>query len=74
MFSDLMSLFSGWYQTYVSSIKQIMDNVDSDSGIVSTPEIWSAYVPWEALIAAAILVVFLIVFFRFLRSVLCKMF
>lgn len=76
MFEDLITLFSGWYQTYVSSIKQILTITNTDGSITteSLPEVWSAFVPWEALIAAVVLVVFLIVFFRFLRSVVCKIF
>lgn len=76
MWSDLVSLFSGWYASYVSTIRGILEvtNTDAD-GIVTytSPEIWSAYVPWEELIAAVVLCVFLISFFKLVRFVLCNL-
>lgn len=81
MFDDLVALFSGWYETYVSTIKNLLvvtntttDTVNNTVTIETVvPEIWSAYVPWEQLIAAVVLIVFVCVAFKFLRSVLCKM-
>lgn len=73
MFSDLVALFDGWYLSFVSSIRSTLQSVDPDTGVVTDPEIWSAYVPWEQLIAAVVLCIFIVCVFRFLRSVLCKM-
>lgn len=81
MFDDLVALFSGWYYDYVSYIKNLLvvTNTTTDTVnntvVVETvvPEIWSAYVPWEQLIASVVLIVFVCVAFKFLRSVLCKM-
>lgn len=75
MFSDLVDLISGWYASYVSEIKGLLEVVNTDADGVSTvtaPEIWSAYVPWEHLIAAAILIVFVVAVFKFVRSVICQ--
>lgn len=70
MFSDLIDLFSGWYQQYVSDIKVIMELGPIENP--SLPEIWSPFVPWEQLIAATVLIVTICCVFRLLRSVLCK--
>lgn len=87
MFDDLVALFSGWYADYVEAIRDLLQTSevivsylpDGNGDYVTqtfasdvNPEIWSAYVPWEALIGAVVLVVFTICVFRFLRSVLCK--
>ena len=87
MFSDLISLFSGWYTDYVETIRDLLQTsedvlfvVPLDDGTVYTdtvtnivnPSIWSAYVPWEQLIAALTLIVFTVCIFRFMRSVLCR--
>ena len=79
MFDDLIALFEGWYSTYVSSIRNLLEvtnTVTDAEGTVTVttvvPEIWSAYVPWEALIAAGVLCLFLVLFFRLLRSILCQ--
>lgn len=87
MFEDLMDLFTGWYTTYVSRIMNILQTnqvittltPDGQGDYVTqtiandiNPEIWSAYVPWEAIIATVIFVVFIVCIFKFLRSVLCK--
>lgn len=87
MFNDLMALFSGWYNQYVTRIRDLLqtstvevimtpdgagDYVTQTFASDVNPEIWSAYVPWEALIATVIFVVFIVCVFRFLRSVLCK--
>lgn len=75
MWSDLVALFNGWYTSYVSSIKTILEVSNTDADGVTTviaPEIWSAYVPWEELIAAAILIVFVVAIFKFVRSVICQ--
>ena len=79
MFDDLIALFSGWYSDFVSDIldlqvtEVILDG--SDSVVSSTShniDVWSAYVPWEQLIAAVVLIVMVISVFKLLRSVLCK--
>lgn len=44
---------------------------DSVTNIVN-PSIWSAYVPWEQIIAAVVLVTFTVCIFKFMRSVLCR--
>lgn len=75
MFNDLIALFDGWYSSYVSTINQILTVTNTDADGVTTvtsPEIWSAYVPWEQLIAAAVLIVFIASFFKFVRSFLCQ--
>lgn len=87
MFQDLVDLFSGWYADYVSSIRDILETtqiisnvyIDAQGDAVTNtvtndlvPEIWSAYVPWEQLIAAVTLIVFTVCIFKFMRSVLCK--
>lgn len=73
MFADLVELFSGWYLSFAQSVRDLLQVVDSDTGLVTNPEIWSAYVPWEHIIATVVLVVFIVCIFRFLRAVLCKM-
>lgn len=87
MFDDLIALFTGWYMDYVEDIRDLLQTssvtvnmIPDGSGDYVTntvasdvnPAIWSAYVPWEALIGAVVLVVFTVCVFRFLRSVLCK--
>lgn len=72
MFSQLVDLFSGWYLSFAASIRDLLQIVDADTGVVTNPEIWSAYVPWEYLIAAVVLVVLLASFFKLVRSVLCQ--
>ena len=87
MFDDLISLFSGWYADYVEAIRDILHydsesliafelsdgSVYSDSVVNSiNPSIWSAYVPWEHIIAAVVLITFTICIFKFMRSVLCR--
>ena len=87
MFSDLISLFSGWYSDYVETIRDLLQTsedvlsvVPLDDGTVYTdtvtnivnPSIWSAYIPWEQLIAAVTLIVFTVCIFKFMRSVLCR--
>lgn len=83
MFDDLVALFSGWYLDFVDSIQSVIsyrvghyeyigdgiyDYIENDV----IPEVWSAYVPWEQIIAAVILVVMIVSIFKLLRSVLCK--
>lgn len=75
MFSDLVSLFSGWYENYIQSIRSILEvtNTDADGIVtVTSPEVWSAYVPWEHLIAAVLLIVLVVCFFKLVRSILCQ--
>lgn len=87
MFDNLVALFSGWFSSYVESIRDLLEYQVTDvvvysdgAGTVATdtvsytvnPDIWSAYVPWEHLIATVVLVVFVCCAFRLLRSVLCK--
>lgn len=87
MFDDLIALFSGWYQAYATRIRDLLqtnsvqvimtpdgagDYVTQTYSTDINPAIWSAYVPWEALIATVIFVVLVVCLFRFLRSVLCK--
>ena len=52
---------------------------DGEGGYVSdtvtnsiNPDIWSAYVPWEHIICAIVLIVFVCCIFKFMRSLLCK--
>lgn len=83
MFDDLIALFSGWYYNFVGDIIDILkyrvgeyqyigdgvyDYVENDI----IPSVWSAFVPWEQIIAAIILVVMIVSIFKLLRSVLCK--
>ena len=87
MFDDLVSLFSGWYADYVSSIRNLLETtqiisniyIDANGDAVTNtvtndlvPEIWSAFVPWEQIIAVFFLAVFTICAFKLLRTVLCK--
>ena len=83
MFQDLVDLFSGWYSDYVEVIRDLLQTthtvltIDSlGNQVIDTydvnPEIWSAYVPWEELIATVTLIVFTVCIFKFMRSVLCK--
>lgn len=79
MFNDLIALFSGWYLDFVQEIqnamsvsKVIVDESGSTTTETIVPEIWSAYVPWEQLIAAAVLITFLVIIFKLLRSVICR--
>lgn len=70
MFADLVSLFSGWYLSFVETIRDTLQL--TNDGVVTNPEIWSAYVPWEYLIAAVVLCVFVICIFRLIRSFVCR--
>lgn len=70
MFDDLISLVGGWYADYVRSIKVILEMGDIENPIL--PEINYAFIPWEHIIAAVILVTFIICVFKFMRTVLCK--
>lgn len=79
MFDDLIALFSGWYSDFVDSISSLhfvevvldgSDNVISSTS--SSPDVWSAYVPWEQLIATVVLVTLVVCVFKFMRTVLCK--
>lgn len=83
MFDDLVSLFSGWYLDFVASVQDALsyrvgeyqyigDGVYDYVENQITPEIWSAYVPWEHIIAAVVLVVMVSIVFKTLRSILCK--
>lgn len=79
MFADLVSLFSGWYSDFLDAVSQILVTEvvlnGSDEVLSSTSrsiDVWSAYVPWEHLIAAVVLIVFLCSIFKLLRTVLCK--
>lgn len=80
MFDDLVSLFSGWYSDYVSAIKNLLvventvtDTVNNTVTVETViPEVWSAFVPWEALIGTVVLITFLVLFFRLMRSILCQ--
>lgn len=75
MWSDLLDMLGGWYTSYVATIKGILEVSNTDSEgitVITAPEVWSAYVPWEHLIAAAILIVFVIAVFKFVRSVICQ--
>lgn len=79
MFDDLLSLLGGWYADFVDSISQILVTevvLDSSESVVSSSsrsiDVWSAYVPWEHIICAVVLIVFISAVFRLLRSVLCK--
>lgn len=79
MFLDLIDLFSGWYSSLVSDISNILVTdvvLDGSDNVVSSSsksiDIWSAYVPWEQIIATVVLVTFVICIFKFMRSVLCK--
>lgn len=79
MFQDLIDLFSGWYASFIASIANtnvtevVLDANDSViSSTAKSIDVWSAYVPWEALIASVVLITFVVCIFKFLRSVLCK--
>lgn len=87
MFQSLVDLFSGWYESYVSAIRdlisyevtQIVAVPGEDYSILTdtvsyevVPDVWSAFVPWEHIIAATVMIVFLVCIFKFMRSVLCK--
>lgn len=79
MFDDLIALFDGWYQSFVNSISSIMvtEVIENAEGTVmqssaKSIDVWSAYVPWEHIIAAVVLIVTVCCVFRLLRSVLCK--
>lgn len=70
MFLELIDLFSGWYLRYVEDVKILLELGSVEDPVL--PEIWSAFVPWEQLIAAVVLIVTICCVFRLLRSVLCK--
>lgn len=79
MFADLVALFSGWYSDFLDAVSQILVTEvvlnGSDEVLSSTSrsiDVWSAYVPWEHLIATVVLIVFLCAIFKLLRTVLCK--
>ena len=79
MFDNLIALFSGWYLDFVDSVKDILVTevvLDGSDAVVSSTsrsiDTWSAYVPWEQLIAAVVFIFFLSAIFKLLRSVLCK--
>lgn len=79
MFDDLVALFSGWYSDFLDSVMSkfatevIIDGSDNLlSSTSKTIDVWSAYVPWEHLIAAVVLITFTICIFKLLRSIICK--
>lgn len=79
MFNDLVDLFSGWFNSFVNSISSIMMTEvveDAEGNVISSSaksiDVWSAYIPWEQIIAAVVLIIFVVCLFRFLRSVLCR--
>lgn len=87
MFQDLIALFSGWYSDYVEAIRSLIEYdytsivavqgpdytilTDTVTNTV-VPSVWSAFVPWEHIIASVTLIVFIVCIFKFMRSVLCK--
>lgn len=80
MFDDLISIFSGWYLDFIEAVSSshITEVVtDAEDHVVSstakTLDVWSAYVPWEQIIAAVVLVVLIVSIFKFMRAVICKM-
>lgn len=79
MFDDLFSLLGGWYSDFVDTISQILVTevvLDGSDAVISSSsksiDVWSAYVPWEHIIAAVVLIVFISAIFKLLRSILCK--
>lgn len=79
MFDDLIELFSGWYSDFLDTVMSKFSTeviIDGSDNVLSstskTLDVWSAYIPWEQLIAAVVLVVTICCVFRLLRSVLCK--
>lgn len=82
MFDDLVALFSGWYLDFIVDVQNVImyrvGNYQYDGNGYSyiendvVPEVWSAYVPWEYLIGAVVLVVMVAIVFKTLRSILCK--
>lgn len=83
MWSDLLTLFGGWYEDYVSAIRSLIEYTVSVPAIaadgsdllyedVIVPSVWSAFVPWEHLIAFVVLITFTICIFKLLRTVLCR--
>ena len=77
-YSDYVESIRDLLQYDVSELVMIAVN-DGEGGYVSdtvtntvNPAIWSAYVPWEQIIAAVTLIVFIVCIFKFMRSVLCK--
>lgn len=79
MFDDLISLLGGWYSDFVDTISQILVTevvLDGNDAVISSTSksigVWSAYVPWEHIIAAVVLIVFISAIFKLLRSILCK--
>lgn len=87
MFDDLISLLGGWYADYVEMIRDLLQTSVETITVIPTasgdpiteittnyvnPAIWSAYVPWEHVIAATTLIVFTVCIFKLIRSLLCK--
>lgn len=87
MWSDLLALVGGWYSAYVSQIRGILETTQiittltpdgSGDYVTQTianeliPDVWSAFVPWEHIIATVILLTFTICVFKFMRTILCK--
>lgn len=83
MWSDLLTLLGGWYEDYVSVIRSLIEYTVSVPAIaadgsdllyedVIVPSVWSAFVPWEHLIAFAVFITFTICIFKLVRSVLCR--
>lgn len=86
MFQNLIDLFSGWYFDYVEAIRDLISYtqetvtaIPTENGTVTevientiNPAIWSAYVPWEQIIASVTLIVFVVCIFKLMRSFLCK--
>ena len=77
-YSDYVESIRDLIQYQVTDLVMIATN-DGQGGYVSdtvtntvNPSIWSAYVPWEHIIAAVTLIVFTICIFKFMRSVLCR--
>lgn len=69
MFSDLLNLFGdGWYLSYIDSVRSAIEQ----NTTLTDAYTQLAYVPWHAVIACVVMVVFIVSLFKFMRAVLCK--
>lgn len=76
MFDSITQLFtfdfSNWISQVVSTFTTYYEDAEGNitETIANIP--WSALVPWEQVFAFIMLVIFIIVIFKFLRSVICR--
>lgn len=76
MFESITELFNFNFSSWISEVVSTFTTSyeDAEGNIIETiAEIpWSALIPWQQVFAFVTLIVFVVVIFKFLRSVLCR--